>query len=87
MDVMSPLTKIKEMSSTAKQTLDATLLVSSASIAGTIFLKMWCKYSMIFSSKLDIDAKLVMPSWAMRSTNVSELSFVSWNNLNYPLKD
>ena len=59
---MSLLTEINETFAPATEVSDAMLLDRSASMAGMLFLQTPGRFSMLFLSKSDRDAKLVMPS-------------------------
>ena len=83
--VTSLLTKIEEMLSPETEALAVMLSLSSSSIVGMLLLQTLGKFSMLFLSKSDRDAKLVTPSWVRRSTEASELSFVLLEDLNHSL--
>ena len=59
---MSLLVEIKETLTPAKETSAEILLVASDSVSGILFLWTLGKFSMLFLSKSDRDAKLVTPS-------------------------
>ena len=74
--VMILLAEIEEALAPDTETSDAMILVESVSMEGMLFLQTLGRFSILFLSKSDSDAKLVMPSWVTRSTEASELNLM-----------
>ena len=82
----SLIAKTEEMIASVKESSDMMLIVASSSTEGMTFFQMLGNFSILFLSKLGIDANLVIPSCVRRSTKASELSFTLLEGFYHPLK-